>query len=73
MSDNEHALASLGHAEVLSVQNSVGEPIPEFRQRPEDGTKIPSVIETEETWHVLADEPAWPCLIQESHNFPPQS
>jgi len=42
VSDNEHTTASLGHSEVLSVQDSVGELIPEFCQRPEEGTKIPS-------------------------------
>jgi hypothetical protein len=30
VSDNEHTAASLCHSEVLSVKNSVGEPIPEF-------------------------------------------
>ncbi len=38
MSDNDDTLALLGNSEVLSVQHSVGEPIPEFCQRPEDGT-----------------------------------
>ena len=33
MSDNEHATAPLWNSEVLSVKNSVGEPIPEFPQR----------------------------------------
>ena len=42
VSDNEHTTASLGHSEVLSVQHSVCEPVPELPQRPEDGTKIPS-------------------------------
>jgi hypothetical protein len=49
MSDNEHTASALGdgalqavHSDVLSVQNSVGEPIPEFDQSPEDGTKVPS-------------------------------
>ncbi|MEN9418397.1 MAG: hypothetical protein RI988_2017, partial [Pseudomonadota bacterium] len=42
VSDNEHTAASLGHSEVLSVQHSVGEAIPEVFQRPEDGTKVPS-------------------------------
>src|SRR5690606_39916886 len=32
VSDNEHTTASLGHSEVLSVKNSVREPIPEFCQ-----------------------------------------
>jgi hypothetical protein len=40
-SDNEDATAPLWNSEVLSVKNSVGEPIPEFCQRPEDGAKIP--------------------------------
>jgi hypothetical protein len=43
-SDNEHAAASLGHSEVLSVKHSVGEPIPEFDQAPENGTKVPSSV-----------------------------
>ncbi|VAZ77504.1 hypothetical protein LAUMK15_03873 [Mycobacterium persicum] len=45
MSDNEDSVAALGNSEVLSVQNSVGDPIPELRQRPEDGTKVPSIVD----------------------------
>jgi hypothetical protein len=30
VSDNEHSAAALCHSKVLSVKNSVGEPIPEF-------------------------------------------
>lgn len=48
-SDNEHTLPSLGdgasvavHSDKLSVKNSVGEPIPEEAQEPEEGTKVPS-------------------------------
>jgi hypothetical protein len=44
MSDNEDATPSLGHSEVLSVQDSVGPPIPEFRQAPEEGSKVPSSV-----------------------------
>jgi hypothetical protein len=40
MSNKEDSFPSLGNAEVLSVQHSVGEPIPEFCQRPENGTKV---------------------------------
>jgi hypothetical protein len=43
-SDNEHTAASLGHSEVLSVENPVGEPIPELAQHPEEGAKIPSSV-----------------------------
>jgi hypothetical protein len=48
-SDNEHTLPSLWdgtsvavHSHKLSVQNAVGEPIPEVAQEPEEGTKVPS-------------------------------
>ena len=40
MSDNEHATAPLWNSKVLSVKHSVGPPIPEFAQAPEDGTKV---------------------------------
>jgi hypothetical protein len=50
-SDNEHTVPSLGdgapvavHSHILSVQNSVGEPIPEEPQEPEEGTKVPSFV-----------------------------
>jgi hypothetical protein len=44
MSDKEHPSAALGYSEVLSVQNSVGDPIPEFSQRPDNGAHILSVV-----------------------------
>jgi hypothetical protein len=43
-SDNEHATPALWNSAVLSVKNAVGEPIPEFAQEPEEGTKIPSSV-----------------------------
>jgi hypothetical protein len=42
-SDKDDATASLGYSEVLSVQHSVGDAIPEFSQRPEDGTHCAAV------------------------------
>jgi hypothetical protein len=44
ISDNEHTAAALCHSGVLSVKNSVGEPIPEFCQHPEEGSKIASAV-----------------------------
>jgi hypothetical protein len=44
MSDNEHTTAALGHSEPLSVQDSVGPPIPQLPQRPEEGAKVPSSV-----------------------------
>jgi len=49
--DNEHTASSLGdgtrvsvHSHILRVQDSVGPPIPEFAQHPEEGAKRPSVV-----------------------------
>ena len=60
MSDNEDATASLGHSDELSVQHSPGATIPEFRQRPEDGTKIPPAVRRQNTGDVFPDDPARP-------------
>jgi hypothetical protein len=57
MSDNEDATASLWNSEVLSVKNSIGEPIPEFRQPPEEGAKSPSVVNRQDSGHVLPNHP----------------
>jgi hypothetical protein len=56
--DNEHTTASLGHSEVLSVQHSVGEPIPEFDQRPEEGAKRLSSVLRQDTRDVFPHDPA---------------
>jgi hypothetical protein len=63
MSDNEHAAAALGHSEVLSVKHSVGEPIPEFDQPSENGTKVPSFVRRQDTGDVLPNHPLGPCSL----------
>src|SRR5690606_25377034 len=55
--DNEHTAASLGHSKVLSVQNPVGEPIPEFCQHPEEGSKIPPSVRRQDAGDVLPNQP----------------
>jgi hypothetical protein len=57
MSDNEDAPASLGYSEILSVKNSVGDPIPEFDQHPEEGSKRPSVVDRQDAGDVLPHQP----------------
>ena len=64
-SDNEHTLPSLWdgtsvavHSDKLSVQNPVGEPIPEVPQEPEEGAKVPSSVAGQDTGHVLPNQPA---------------
>ena len=58
MADNEDATASLWDSEVLSVKDSVGPPIPEFSQRPEEGTKVPASPGGQDAWNVLPNDPA---------------
>jgi hypothetical protein len=60
ISDKEDAAAALWNSEELSVKNSVGEPIPEFCQPPEHGSKRPSSVDREDTGHVLPGQPAGP-------------
>ena len=69
MSDNEHTAAALWNSEVLSVKNAVGEPIPEFAHRPEDGAKRPSGVKGQDTGDVFPDQPAGACSISQSHVF----
>jgi hypothetical protein len=57
-SDNEHTLAPLCQSGVLSVQNPVGEPIPELAQHPEEGAKVPSSVTGQDTGDVLPNQPA---------------
>jgi hypothetical protein len=69
ISDNEHAAASLWNSEELSVQNSVGEPIPEFAHCPENGAKRPSSVLRQDAGDVLPNQPAGPCAISKPEIF----
>jgi hypothetical protein len=68
MSNNKHSSASLGNSEVLSLKNPVGESILAFSQRPEDGTKSPSLVRRQYSGDVLPDDPSralFPCDFAE--------
>ena len=58
MSDNEDATAPLWYSKELSVKHSVGEPIPEFDQPSEDGSKVPSASRRQDAGHVLPNQPS---------------
>jgi len=60
MSDNEDATAALRDSEELSVQHSPGATIPEFRQRPEDGSKVPATVRRQNAGDVFPDNPPRP-------------
>jgi hypothetical protein len=61
ISDNEDTTASLGNSEVLSVQHSVGPPVPEFFQPSEDGRKVPPFVRRQDTRDVFPHDPTGPC------------
>lgn len=69
MSDKKDSTASLGDSDETSVQHSVGEPVAEFCQRPEDGTKVPSASRRQDTGDVFPDDPARAKSISEPHEL----
>jgi hypothetical protein len=68
-SDNEDATAPLWNSKVLSVQDSVGPPVPELPQPSENGTKVPSSVARHNAGDVLPDHPSGPCAISKSKKF----
>lgn len=57
MSDSEHALAPLRHAEVLCVQHCPRERIPDLIHCSQEKPKVSSFGGRQEAGHVLEDEP----------------
>lgn len=53
----EDATPSLGYSEMLSVKNPVGDPIPEFNQHSEEGSKRASVVDRQDAGDVLPHQP----------------
>jgi hypothetical protein len=47
----------LGQSEILSVQHPPGEPIPEFCQRPKEGSQRPSSVRRQDTGDVFPNKP----------------
>src|SRR5690606_35200703 len=72
-SDNEHTTASLGHSEVLSVKHTVGVPIPEFCQRPEDGSHVPSAVGRQKSRDVLDNHPTGTEFIKDASELEEES
>jgi hypothetical protein len=58
MRDNEDSTTTLGDSKVLSVQDSPCDAIPEFDQRPEEGTKVPPSSRRQDTGDIFPDDPA---------------
>jgi hypothetical protein len=68
-SDNEHATAALWNSEVLSVEHSVGPPIPEFCHPPKEGAKVPSSIGRQDTGDVLPNQPGGAQSVSQAKIF----
>ena len=66
MSDKKDSPARLWDSEVVSVQHSVGEPVPEFCQLPEDGSKRPSAVDAQDVGDVFPDDPPRPLISSKS-------
>jgi len=66
MADNEHALPSLGQSEELSVQHSVGEPVPELSNPSEEGAKVPSSVRRQYARDVLPHDPTGAHSVSQS-------
>jgi hypothetical protein len=67
IADKEDSTALLRDSEELSVKHSVGEPIPAFPQRSEDGSKIPSAVRRQDAGNIFPDDPARANSIKEAH------
>ena len=72
MSDNEHTPPPLGngvreavHSDKLSVQHSVGPPIPEFPQPCEEGRKSPSSVNRQDAGDILPEKPLGAIVINQ--------
>jgi hypothetical protein len=61
-SDSEETVAPLRQSTVLRVQACPCERIPEFIHRSQEKPEGSSVVEGEQAWNVLEDEPTWPKL-----------
>ena len=73
MSDNEHTSPLLGDrpresacSHELSVQNPVCDPIPEFIQRPEKGSKRPSAVDRQNSRDVFPNDPVRSVSVDDS-------
>jgi hypothetical protein len=69
MSDKKETEAALWNSEVLSVKHSPREPIPEFDQPSENGTKVPSSVRRQDAGDVLPNQPLGPFALSKPKIF----
>jgi hypothetical protein len=55
--DKEQSTATLGDSEMLSVQHSPANAIPEFDQRPDEDSHVSAAVRRQKTGDVFKNEP----------------
>jgi hypothetical protein len=69
---DEHPSTPLGHSEVLSVQHSPGDAIPDVDQTPDDRRHISAAVRREKSGDVLNQRPSRSDGVDDSEVFPPE-
>ena len=69
VSDNDNTPPPLGHSVELSVKNAVGEPIPEFPQAPEEGTKGASFVDRQNAGDIFPNHPLRAKPVNKAQKF----
>jgi len=72
MADHEQAAPSLRHSEVLAVQSSPGDAIPELNKGVDDGEEVPSSVAGKEPRYILSDNPGGAALSNDPVHLPPE-
>jgi len=70
--DNEHAAAALRDTEVLCIQSSPRDVVPEFVQVMEDDPEVTSASRGEKSGNILDNAPAGPYCAKDAREFKPE-
>lgn len=73
MADNEYSAASLGYSEVACVEHSPSAAVPEFGQRPQNDSEVPTIVRGEQPGNVLDEQPAWSKSVSDSSELEEES
>jgi len=70
--DNEHAAAALRDTEVLCIQSSPRDVVPEFVQIMEDDPEVTSASRGEKPGNIFDNAPAGPYCVKDAREFKPE-
>jgi hypothetical protein len=72
MSDNEQASPPLRHSEVLAVQSSPADAIPELNKAGNDGKEVTASVAGQEPRYIFSDNPLGAALSNDPVHLPPE-